>query len=143
MEGKVMPWLQEAMQTVTMLESRLQELEEDCKAIPLYEQDRLEMVQVIQDLDAMVQQDQGWIENAETAIQWTSYVLENALISSSSSNGQRTTTTTRTRERMFSEEEKNSSADAGFVIPGLEERNTRSEGMLPALVVRDSERTLE
>lgn len=30
-DGRVMPWLQEAMQTVTMLESRLQELEEDCK----------------------------------------------------------------------------------------------------------------
>ncbi|KAK3808889.1 MAG: hypothetical protein J3R72DRAFT_505796 [Linnemannia gamsii] len=142
MEGKVMPWLQEAMQTVTMLESRLHELEEDCKAIPLYEQDRLEMIQVIQDLDAMVLQDQGWIEHAETAIQWTSYVLENALISSSSSNGQRTTTTTRTRERMFSGEKRNSNADVGFVVPGLE-RNTRSEGMLPALLVRDSERTLE
>jgi len=30
-EGRVMPWLQEAMQTVAILESRLQELEEDCK----------------------------------------------------------------------------------------------------------------
>ncbi|KAF8942362.1 hypothetical protein BGZ47_006566 [Haplosporangium gracile] len=59
LDGKMMPWLQEAMQTVTMLESRLQELEEDCKAIPLYEQDRLEMIQVIQDLDAIVKQDQG------------------------------------------------------------------------------------
>jgi hypothetical protein len=35
-DGRVMPWLQEAMQTVTMLESRLQELEEDCKVPPTY-----------------------------------------------------------------------------------------------------------
>ncbi|KAG0063712.1 hypothetical protein BGZ90_002531, partial [Linnemannia elongata] len=69
-----------------MLESRLQELEEDCKVIPLYEQDRLEMIQMIQDLDVIVQQDHGWMDHAERAIQWTTFVLENALISSSSTS---------------------------------------------------------
>ncbi|KAG9062950.1 hypothetical protein KI688_004550 [Linnemannia hyalina] len=132
LDGKVMPWLQEAMQTVTMLESRLQELEEDCKAIPLYEQDRLEMTQEIQDLDAIVQQDQGWMDHAEIVVQWTTSVLENALISSSSashtnnhnSNGsprQSTRTRTRTEE----------------VMPGLG-RNTRSEGTLPSLIAEKS-----
>ncbi|KAF9909301.1 hypothetical protein EC991_008812 [Linnemannia zychae] len=140
-DGKVVDWLQEAMQTVTMLESRLQELEEDCKAIPLYEQDRLEMVQVIQELDTMVQQDQEWIGHAETAIQWTSYVLENALISSNTKS-QEPIATLRTRIRNFSEEEKNGDADASAVVPGLE-RNTRSEGMLPSLVPTQSDRTLE
>ncbi|KAG0313753.1 hypothetical protein BGZ97_009943 [Linnemannia gamsii] len=85
-DGRVMPWLQEAMQTVTMLESRLQELEEDCKAIPLYEKDRMEMIQVIQDLDAIVQEDQDWMDHMEMAVRWTTYVLENALISSATSS---------------------------------------------------------
>ncbi|KAF9137328.1 hypothetical protein BGX30_010340 [Mortierella sp. GBA39] len=133
LDGKVMPWLQEAMQTITMLESRLQELEEDCKAIPLHEQDRLEMIQEIQDLDAIVQQDQEWMDHAEIAVQWTTFVLENALISSSSSshtnnnhnsNGSRRQST-RTRTR------------TGDMMPGLG-RNTRSEGMLPSLVAERS-----
>ncbi|KAF9149028.1 hypothetical protein BG015_009201 [Linnemannia schmuckeri] len=150
-DGKMMPWLQEALQTVTMLESRLQELEEDCKAIPLYEQDRLEMIQVIQDLNAVVQQDQGWMDHAEMAIQWTTYVLENALISSSSSTSRtkknnsslRQSIRTRTRthgRRLLSPGETNGDYDSvgrGVLVPGLE-RNTRSEGMLPTLVAERS-----
>ncbi|KAF9087516.1 hypothetical protein BGX23_008066 [Mortierella sp. AD031] len=140
MDGRVMPWLQEAMQTVTMLESRLQELE-DCKAIPLYERDRLEMIQVIQELDAIVQQDQGWIDHVETAIQWITDVLENALISSTTGptherryNNSRDRTRTHSQDHgCMSGDNNRDSNDLCALPPGLE-RNTRSEGMLPSLV---------
>ncbi|KAF9910274.1 hypothetical protein BX616_010914 [Lobosporangium transversale] len=82
-EIEVMPWVQEAIQTVSALEARLIELEEDCQSIPLYEQDRIQMIRVIQDLDATVQKDRAWIDNAETAIRWTSFALEEALLASS------------------------------------------------------------
>ncbi|KAF9341661.1 hypothetical protein BGZ91_004819 [Linnemannia elongata] len=144
LDGKVMPWLQEAMQTVTMLESRLQELEEDCKVIPLYEQDRLEMIQMIQDLDVIVQQDHGWMDHAERAIQWTTFVLENALISSSSTsytNNSNSKSNSSFRQNMRTRartgEMNKEKGMKGTVMPGLV-WNTRSEGMLPSLVAERS-----
>ncbi|KAF9926589.1 hypothetical protein FBU30_003837 [Linnemannia zychae] len=134
-DRRVMPWLQEAMQTVSMLESRLQDLEEDCKVIPLYEQERQEMIRVIQDLNTVIQQDQGWISNAETAIKWISYVLEN---SQTGSQLRARTKTHSGHEGIMMREERNNDIGVEAVIPAIE-RNTRSEGMLPALQMTHSD----
>lgn len=86
---EVMPWLQEAIQTINVLEARLVELEEDCKSIPLYEQDRAEMIKVIQDFDSVVKQDQAWIDDTEKAVRWTIFALEEALLPSNRPEGLR------------------------------------------------------
>ncbi|KAF9351879.1 hypothetical protein BGX26_010176 [Mortierella sp. AD094] len=109
---EVMPWLQEAIQMVTLLEGRLVELEEDCQSIPLYEQDRAQMIQVIQELDMIVQLDQAWMENTENAIRWTCFALEEALLSSGAKQGLNSVTMARPLER-----------------------KARSECMLPSLAI--------
>ncbi|KAF8931478.1 hypothetical protein BGZ58_007603 [Dissophora ornata] len=117
---EVMPWLQEAIQTVSVLEARLVELEEDCKSIPLYEQDRVQMVQLIQELDSVVQQDQAWIENAENAVRWTAFALKEALLSSSHAiplSASRASRDTKSHS-----------------LPGDSSRRSFSEGALPSLV---------
>ncbi|KAI1316102.1 hypothetical protein EDD11_010416 [Mortierella claussenii] len=119
-EVDMVPWLQEAIQTVSVLETRLMELEEDCQAIPLYEQDRAQMIQLIQELDTIVQQDQAWIENAESAVCWTSFALEEALLSSA-----RTTTRDRYRKLVIEGREPGSATIASG-------RKSISEGMMPS-----------
>ncbi|KAG0316821.1 hypothetical protein BGZ99_006650 [Dissophora globulifera] len=121
-EVEVMPWLEEAIQTVSVLEARLVELEEDCKSIPLYEQDREQMIQVIQELDSIVQQDQGWIESAESAIQWTAFALEEALLSSS-----HTTSLSALASR-------SQRSTRSYCLSSETGRKSNSEGMLPSLV---------
>lgn len=103
------------------------------------------MIHMIQDLDAIVQEDQGWMDHAEIAIQWTTFVLENALISASSAShtnndnninrnsSLRQSTRIRTRTGDMNRE----NGMEGMMMPGLE-RNTRSEGMLPSLVAERS-----
>ncbi|KAF9998838.1 RAB3A interacting protein [Entomortierella chlamydospora] len=86
-ETEMTAWLQEAIQMVAVLEGRLVELEEDCQSIPLYEQDRAQMIQVIQELEAVAQSDQAWIENAENVVEWTIFALEEALVSSGAKQG--------------------------------------------------------
>ncbi|KAF9399157.1 hypothetical protein BGX21_006720 [Mortierella sp. AD011] len=86
-ETEMTVWLQEAIQMVAVLEGRLVELEEDCQSIPLYEQDRAQMIQVIQELEAVAQSDQAWIENAENVVEWTIFALEEALVSSGAKQG--------------------------------------------------------
>ncbi|KAG0049361.1 hypothetical protein BGZ83_005846 [Gryganskiella cystojenkinii] len=113
---EVISWLQEAIQTVNILESRVQELEQDCSSIPLYEQNRIQMTEVIQGLDEMVVQDRQWIEHTENAVQWAAHVLEEALLGSFPpfSPMERTPTST--------------------VTAPTTTRLSRSEGMLPDLV---------
>ncbi|KAF9280368.1 hypothetical protein BGZ68_007290 [Mortierella alpina] len=79
------PWLQEAMDTVNMLETRLQELEHVCQSIPLYEQDNIAMFKVLQEMDKAHVEDQRWIEHTEDAVRWATFILEEALLNSSSS----------------------------------------------------------
>ncbi|CAO3570216.1 unnamed protein product [Mortierella alpina] len=76
------PWLQEAMDTVSMLETRLQELEHVCQSIPLYEQDNIAMFKVLQEMDKAHLEDQRWIEHTEDAVRWAIFVLEEALLKS-------------------------------------------------------------
>lgn len=93
---------------------------------------------MIQDLDAIVQQDQEWMDHAEIAVQWTTFVLENALIPSSSAshtNNNNGNSSLRQSMRIMTRtgEVNKENGVEGMMIPGLE-RNTRSEGMLPSLV---------
>ncbi|GJJ78813.1 hypothetical protein EMPS_11172 [Entomortierella parvispora] len=118
---EVMSWLQEAIQTVNVLESRVQELEQDCSLIPLYEQDRIQMSEVIQGLDEMVVQDRQWIEHTESAVQWAAHVLEETLLGSFPPAHQRNGTVPLSL-----------SAAARM-------RGSRSEGMLPNLVAARSQ----
>ncbi|KAG0267250.1 hypothetical protein BG011_007659 [Mortierella polycephala] len=71
--------LQAATQTVSDMEARLQELEHDCKSIPLYEQERAEMLEVLQGMELTAKKDQEWIEQTEITVRWTTHILEEAL----------------------------------------------------------------
>ncbi|KAF9961782.1 Guanine nucleotide exchange factor (GEF) which may activate RAB8A and RAB8B [Modicella reniformis] len=124
-EREFIPWLQEAIQTISVLESRLVELEEDCKSIPLYEQDRTEMIQVIQDLDSHVRQDRVWIEDTEKSVRWTAFVLEEALLSTSIPATNRPTKALRRSSK---------SGDSSTEKEDLFDRKSCTEGMLPTLV---------
>ncbi|KAF9435269.1 hypothetical protein BGZ76_006587 [Entomortierella beljakovae] len=126
----VMPWLQEAIKMISVLEAKVVELEEDCQSIPLYEQDREQMIQVIQDLDTIVKLDQTWMENTEKAVRWTSFTLEKALLSASPEN-------------LSSKNTKNirvATPDSTFTT-SLCERKSHSEGMLPSLVSENIQQT--
>ncbi|KAF9985633.1 hypothetical protein BGZ75_002716 [Mortierella antarctica] len=80
------PWLQEAVNTVNMLETRLEELEHVCQSIPLHEQDNIAMFKVLQEMDKAHLEDQRWIEHTEDAVRWATFVLEEALLKSSPSS---------------------------------------------------------
>ncbi|KAF9114774.1 hypothetical protein BGX27_009895 [Mortierella sp. AM989] len=117
MDIEVLPWLQEVVQMISVLEAKLVELEKDCQSIPLYEEDRTQMVKVIQELDTIVQLDQAWIDNTENAMRRTSFALEEALLSSG------------TTQKYSIEPLANSGVTAGL------EWKSRSVGMLPSLAL--------
>ncbi|KAF9561546.1 hypothetical protein EC968_005688 [Mortierella alpina] len=120
------PWLQEAMDTVNMLETRLQELEHVCQSIPLYEQDNIAMFKVLQEMDKAHLDDQRWIEHTEDAIRWATFVLEEALLKSSSSfNDERSQVLGN-----WSGQSENYAIDSNW-------RKSRSEGALLTLTVPD------
>ncbi|KAF9208700.1 Guanine nucleotide exchange factor (GEF) which may activate RAB8A and RAB8B [Haplosporangium sp. Z 27] len=116
---EVMSWLGEAIQTVSLIEARLVEQEADSQLIPQYEEDKAQMIQVIQELDNIVRLDQAWMENTEKAVRWTSYALEEALLSSYNTQGH--------GKRNYKLR-----VNSG-TVHGCRHRRTRSEDMLPLL----------
>ncbi|KAF9428977.1 hypothetical protein BGZ94_000261 [Podila epigama] len=79
----VMPWLSEAIETVNALESRIKELEQDCKAIPLYKQEQEEMAIILQDLESKLQYERDWRRFAENSISKVIHILDQELGSQS------------------------------------------------------------
>ncbi|KAF9971747.1 hypothetical protein BGZ73_005218 [Actinomortierella ambigua] len=67
--NEVMAWLKEAVETVSGLESKIQELEKDCESIPLYEKERQKMVMGIQELETAIQRDEQWRLQIKETIQ--------------------------------------------------------------------------
>ncbi|KAF9192301.1 hypothetical protein BGZ50_008663 [Haplosporangium sp. Z 11] len=76
---EVAPYVQVAMQTVSDMGARLQELERDSKSIPLYDQKRAEMFEVLQGMELTAKKDQEWIEQTRITVRWTAHILEEAL----------------------------------------------------------------
>ncbi|KAG0026170.1 RAB3A interacting protein [Podila clonocystis] len=80
---EVLPWLIEAIDTVNDLESRIHELEQDCKLIPFYEQNQAKMVEVIHNLESTLQLEQTRRNLTESAVRSSVDVLEDAMRSCS------------------------------------------------------------
>ncbi|KFH68901.1 hypothetical protein MVEG_05705 [Podila verticillata NRRL 6337] len=133
----VLPWLKEAIDTVNDLESRIQELEQDCKLIPLYEQNQAEMVEVIQDLESAMQLEQLRRSHIENAV-WSSIDILQDTVQSRSLLLNSSAPPTLPAENTISDPYSSQRLKQNWGLV-LETRTPESERSVPATIQQDQE----